>query len=146
MSTGRRQEPPGNRKDDHHVHQHHHHRGQRHPRRGAPHHPIRQEGTITFGIANNQRFGDTEKTNFVDCSLWGDRAEKLAPYIKKGTGLLLQGSLDYREWERDGQKRSKLELHVDKLSFKGGRKADDEAEDKPAPEIAGDLYDDDIPF
>lgn len=101
---------------------------------------------LTFGIANNQRFGDTEKTNFVDCSLWGDRAEKLAPYIKKGTGLFLQGSLDYREWERDGQKRSKLELHVDKLSFKGGRKADDEAEDKPAPEIAGDLYDDDIPF
>lgn len=101
---------------------------------------------LTFGIANNQRFGDTEKTNFVDCSLWGDRAEKLAPYIKKGTGLFLQGSLDYREWERDGQKRSKLELHVDKLSFKGGRKADAEAEDKPAPEIAGDLYDDDIPF
>ena len=101
---------------------------------------------LTFGIANNQRFGDTEKTNFVDCSLWGDRAEKLAPYIKKGTGLFLQGSLDYREWERDGQKRSKLELHVDKLSFKGGRKAGDEAEDKPAPEIAGDLYDDDIPF
>ena len=100
---------------------------------------------LTFGIANNQRFGDTEKTNFVDCSLWGDRAEKLAPYIKKGTGLFLQGSLDYREWERDGQKRSKLELHVDKLSFKGGRK-DDEAEDKPAPEVAGDLYDDDIPF
>ena len=100
---------------------------------------------LTFGIANNQRFGETEKTNFVDCSLWGDRAEKLAPYIKKGTGLFLQGSLDYREWERDGQKRSKLELHVDKLSFKGGRK-DDEAEDKPAPEVAGDLYDDDIPF
>lgn len=100
---------------------------------------------LTFGIANNQRFGDTEKTNFVDCSLWGDRAGKLAPYIKKGTGLFLQGSLDYREWERDGQKRSKLELHVDKLSFKGGRK-DDEAEDKPAPEVAGDLYDDDIPF
>lgn len=101
---------------------------------------------LTFGIANNQRFGETEKTNFVDCSLWGERAEKLAPYIKKGTGLILQGSLDYREWERDGQKRSKLELNVDKLSFKGNRKSNDAAEPEPAPEPAGDLFDDDIPF
>lgn len=110
---------------------------------------------LTFGIANNQRFGDTEKTNFVDCSLWGDRAEKLAPYIKKGTGLFLQGSLDYREWERDGQKRSKIEVIVDELEFMSSRNKTDGYDANAefaaipsslSPDSTASVYDEDIPF
>lgn len=107
---------------------------------------------MSFGVAVNDRRRNPQTNewedypNFVDCTMFGNRARSLHQYLSKGTKVAIEGKLRWSQWERDGQKRSKLELHVDKLSFKGGRKADDEAEDKPAPEIAGDLYDDDIPF
>lgn len=109
-----------------------------------------QSGTkvLTFGFANNRRRGDQERTTFIDCTIFGERAEKLAPHIQKGTGLVLQGTLTWSQWERDGKKRSKHELIVDQLSFMHARKSEDEGEaaPEPAPVIADDLYDDDIPF
>ena len=64
----------------------------------------------------NQKTGEWEDwPNFVDCTMFGTRAEKLQPYLTKGTKVSIEGKLRYSSWERDGQRRSKLEVIVDEL-------------------------------
>ena len=109
---------------------------------------------LSFGIAVNDRrknpqTGEWEDyPNYIDCTMFGTRAEAVGRYISKGSKVAIEGKLRYSSWERDGQKRSKHELIVDQLSFMHARKSEDEGEaaPEPAPVIAGDLYDDDIPF
>ena len=70
----------------------------------------------------NQQTGEWEDyPNFVDCTMFGARAEKLQPYLAKGTKVSIEGKLRYSSWERDGQRRSKLEVVVDELEFMSSR-------------------------
>lgn len=79
-----------------------------------------QSGTsvLAFGVAVNDRrqnpqTGEWEDhPNFVDCVVFGNRAEALADILRKGTKVAVDGQLRYRSWETDGQRRSKLEVAV----------------------------------
>lgn len=78
---------------------------------------------MSFGIAVNDRRKNTQTgewedyANFVDCTMFGARAESVANYISKGSKVGIEGKLRYSSWERDGQKRSKLEVIVDEIEF-----------------------------
>ena len=109
---------------------------------------------LTFGVAVNDRrrnpqSGEWEDyPNFVDCTMFGARAEAVSRYLSKGSKVAIEGKLRYSSWERDGQRRSKLEVIVDEIEFMSRR--EDGAGAPPhaavqAPPIAG-LYDEDIPF
>lgn len=84
-----------------------------------------QGGTavLTFGVAVNDRrknpqTGEWEDyPNFVDCAIFGKRAETVAKFIDKGSKVAIEGSLRYSSWEREGQRRSKLEVIVDEIEF-----------------------------
>ena len=85
-----------------------------------------QGGTqiLTFGVAVNDRrqnpqTGEWEDTpNFIDCVVFGSRAEPLSRFLSKGTKVAIEGKLRYSAWEtKDGQRRSKLEVVVDDLDF-----------------------------
>lgn len=81
---------------------------------------------MTFGVAVNDRrrnaSGEWEDyPNFVDCVMFGTRAEALSRFLSKGTKVALEGKLRYSQWERDGQKRSKLEVIVDDVEFMSSR-------------------------
>ena len=82
---------------------------------------------LGFGVAvndrrKNQQTGEWEDyPNFVDCTMFGTRGEKLQPYLTKGTKVAIEGKLRWSQWERDGQKRSKLEVIVDELEFMSSR-------------------------
>lgn len=66
----------------------------------------------------NKQTGEWEDVpQWVDCTLLGTRAEKLAPYLTKGTKVSIQGKLHYSSWEKDGQKRSKLDVTIDEIEF-----------------------------
>ena len=60
-------------------------------------------------------------TNWVPCTMFGDRASKVAQYLSKGSKVAVLGKLRYSEWEKDGQKRSKLEVIVDDIDFMSQR-------------------------
>ena len=93
---------------------------------------------LSFGIAVNDRrknpqSGEWEDyPNFVDCTMFGTRAEKIHRYLSKGC------KVRYSSWERDGQRRSKLEVIVEEIEFLSRQQAAE-----PEPE---DAYDEDIPF
>lgn len=99
---------------------------------------------LSFGIAVNDRrknpkSGEWEDyPNFVDCTMFGTRAEKIRRYLSKGCKVAIEGKLRYSSWERDGQRRSKLEVIVEEIEFLSHQQVAE-----PEPE---DFYDEDIPF
>ena len=82
---------------------------------------------LGFGVAvndrrRNQQTGEWEDyPNFIDCTMFGSRAEKLSQYLSKGTKVAIEGKLRWSQWEKDGQKRSKIEVIVDELEFMSSR-------------------------
>ena len=121
---------------------------------------------LSFGIAvndrrKNQQTGEWEDyPNFVDCTMFGTRAEAVSRFLAKGSKVAIEGKLRYSSWERDGARRSKLEVIVDEIEFMSRR--DEQggavistptpapvrpaAPRQAAPVAAAEVYDEDIPF
>ncbi len=83
-------------------------------------------GILGFGVAVNDRRrnaqGEWEDyANFIDCTMFGARGEALAKILKKGMKVSIEGKLRWSQWERDGQKRSKIEVIVDEVEFMSQR-------------------------
>jgi len=74
-----------------------------------------------FSIANNYKYKDEKKVNFIDCVAWSKTAELMNQYLKKGSMVAIDGRLQQDTWEKDGQKRSKLKVIVDSIQFLGGK-------------------------
>jgi single-strand DNA-binding protein len=110
---------------------------------------------MKFGLAVNDRrknasTGEWEDVpNFFDCTMFGARAESVAQIIAKGKKVAIEGRLRWSQWERDGQKRSKVEVIVDEIEFLFNREAssDNRASVPGIPDIpATTVYDEDVPF
>ena len=109
---------------------------------------------LSLGVAVNDRRKNPatgewdDYPNFVDCTMFGARAEAVSRYLSKGTKVAIEGKLRYSSWERDGQKRSKLEVIVDEIEFMSRRDGQAAQVAAPAPVRAEplDVCDEDIPF
>lgn len=112
---------------------------------------------LALGIAVNDRrrnpqTGEWEDCpNFVDCVLFGNRADALSTRLAKGAKVVVEGRLRYSSWERDGQKRSKIEVIVDEIEFMSARPATGLGEtpgQSPSTATASDvtLYPEDVTF
>ena len=51
---------------------------------------------------------------------WGPLGERVAQYLSKGRPCLVNGRLQSRSWEQEGQKRSKVEVVAQDVTFLGG--------------------------
>jgi single-strand DNA-binding protein len=83
------------------------------------------QSVCSFSLALNRSFknkeGDwQEATDYVDIVAWGPLGERVAQYLSKGRPCLVNGRLQSRSWEQDGQKRSKLEVVAQDVTFLGG--------------------------
>ncbi len=102
---------------------------------------------------NNQTGQWEDYPNFINCTMFGTRAESVARFLSKGSKVSIEGKLRYSSWERDGQKHSSIEVIIDEIEFMSSRNAGSDgagygaqpAPMAPAPDAA-DVYDDDIPF
>ncbi len=85
-----------------------------------------QTAVVDFGMAINRRWtgqdgNQRDETCFVDCRMFGRRAEVVNKYCKKGNPLFVEGRLSFDSWEaQDGSKRSKLRVTVENFEFIGG--------------------------
>ena len=104
---------------------------------------------LSLGVAvndrrKNQQTGEWEDVpNFVDCVVFGTRAEKLAQFLAKGSKVAIEGKLRWSQWERDGARRSKLEVVVDEIEFMSRGGSQQQRQQQTA---SADLYDESIPF
>ena len=83
------------------------------------------QSVCNFGLALNRSYKNAdgewvEATDFVDIVAWGPLGERVAQYLTKGRPALVNGRLQSRSWEQDGQKRSKLEVVAFDVTFLGG--------------------------
>ena len=83
-----------------------------------------------FSIANNEGFGDNQKTNFFNCTLWGKSAENLNRFLTKGQKVLITGKIELGKYtDKEGIERTTVDINVD--SFGGvellGSKAQQES-------------------
>jgi len=78
---------------------------------------------VSFSVAVDQGFGDRKQTNWWGVVIFGQRGEKLLPYLKKGTKVAFEGELQLDKWEKDGVKHERTKINVDRLSLEGGGNA-----------------------
>lgn len=85
-----------------------------------------QGGTsvLTIGVAvndrrKNQQTGEWEDyPNFIECTIFGNRATGVAPHLEKGMKVAIEGKLNQSRWQaEDGTNRSKIEIIVDEIEF-----------------------------
>lgn len=57
------------------------------------------DAVVGFSLAVDSGYGPKKQTLWFDVSLWGHRAEKIAPYIRKGDRIAVQGEIGTREHE-----------------------------------------------
>lgn len=108
---------------------------------------------LAFGVAVNDRRknpknGEWEDVpNFVDCVVFGARAEALSRFLSKGSKVAIEGKLRYSSWEtKDGQRRSKLEVIANEVVFLGKRDDGRGSAQVAHTEPTAGVYDADIPF
>ena len=118
---------------------------------------------LSFGVAVNDRRRNPQTqqwedyANFVDCTMFGNRAASVSRFLGKGSKVAIEGKLRWSQWEaQDGGKRSKLEVVVDELEFMTSRDGGQQPQQyhqrlqqyqsQPQYQPQAVVYDDEIPF
>jgi single-strand DNA-binding protein len=84
------------------------------------------QSVCSFSLALNRSYKGAdgnwqEATDFVDVVAWGPLGERVSQYLTKGRPALVSGRLQSSSWEKDGQKRTKVEVVANDVTFLGGR-------------------------
>ncbi len=79
--------------------------------------PVTEFSVAVNQSTKNQQTGEwVEATDWFRVTVWGDRAERTAEQLRKGTRVFVEGRFRTREYEaRDGQKRVSLEITADSV-------------------------------
>ncbi len=91
-------------------------------------------------------YGEKATTTWLNCNLWGKRAEILAPMLLKGTQIGVTGEISQRQYKaKDGTEKSSLECRVSDVTLLGG-KSEGGATKPAAKADPMDDVESDIPF
>ena len=124
------------------------------------------QNVANFSVATTRRWKDRdgnrqEKTEWHNIVAWGKQAEIAGQYLTKGKQVFVEGRLETRSWEKDGQKHFRTEVICDQFTMLGGGTRSDGAgrggpDAGGAPDshddhggggaAGGHIEDDDIPF
>lgn len=116
------------------------------------------EMVCQFSFALTSGYGDKQVTTWLNCNLWGKRAETLAPMLLKGTRVGITGELTNLQYtDKSGNEKYSLEVRVSDVTLLGkkdgstgsAQRQDDKTnEQKQYTHIDqnGDEFSDDIPF
>ncbi len=84
------------------------------------------QNVCSFSLALNRSYKDQsgewqEATDYIDVVAWGPLGERVSQYLSKGRRCLVQGRLQSRSWEQEGQKRNKVEVLANDVTFLDSR-------------------------
>jgi single-strand DNA-binding protein len=98
---------------------------------------------LTFSVADSE--GRDKPTIWWNCSLFGKRAESLAPFVAKGGKVTVAGKVSQREYtDKNGQERKSMDVRVTDVMLQGSKEQSEE-QPRRAPAPAADDSDD-LPF
>lgn len=123
---------------------------------------------VNFSVATNRVFKDRdgkkqEQADFHNVVVFGRQADVVNQYLKKGSSVFVEGRMQTRSWEKDGEKKYRTEVVADRVQFGpkgsgGSRSTGEGADDQTPPDDASsaggngidypkdDINPDDIPF
>lgn len=83
---------------------------------------------VSFGVATNRTYKDKEgqkqeMAEFHNIVAFGRLAEIMGQYLKKGRPVYIEGRLQTRSWDKDGQKQYRTEIVVENFQFGPGAPA-----------------------
>ncbi len=84
-----------------------------------------QTAVVEFGLATSHKYRgadgqDKEDTCFIDCRMYGKRAEIIQKYFSKGKPIMVEGRLTLDRWDGpDGKKNYKHRVFIDNFTFVG---------------------------
>lgn len=75
-----------------------------------------------LNMAINRKYRTTsgefkEETCYVGVVVWDRQAETAGEYLKKGSSIMVEGSLRYEQWETNGEKKNRLRVNADRIQF-----------------------------
>lgn len=85
---------------------------------------------LGFALAVDIFRGKTKSTEWLDCSLFGPRAESLAPHLVKGKQVVVTGSGKLRTFESKGAAKTVLEVEVSDLTLMGEARKTEKANEQ----------------
>lgn len=121
-------------------------------------HATSGSAVLNFSVAVNSRHKDkdgewVDRASFVDCVMFGPRAEALVQWLTRGTHVVVAGELRQTSWEDEkGGRHSRTEVSVTNVEFQSRSRNEQQPAQQPvasAPQAAAPqqaLYDEDIPF
>jgi single-strand DNA-binding protein len=85
------------------------------------------KSVCSLSIANNRIYTKNgervTEVSYFDVEVWGVIAENCAKYLKKGSGIIVEGRLKQDRWEKDGKTQSRVRISANNIHFMP-RKAD----------------------
>lgn len=95
-------------------------------------------GICKFRVATSTGFGEKKRTDWHNIVCFGKLADNMSKYVQKGTVVNVEGSIQYSEYEKDGQKRVYTSILADTVNIiTGGNFHKDQAPEgsyqAPAP-------------
>lgn len=78
-----------------------------------------------FGVATNKKWTSNgerkEKASFHTIETYAGLADVCAKFVTKGMTVLIEGEIEYKEWDKEGVKHYKTVIKADKVHFLGGK-------------------------
>lgn len=111
------------------------------------------QNVCSFSVATNRVYTDRDKkkqeqVDFHNIVVFGRTADNVAQYMRKGSAIFIEGRIQTRSWEKDGEKKYRTEIVAESVQF-GPRKQGDSAPattKSEAPDEGAEIGSDDIPF
>src|SRR5512146_3250950 len=96
-----------------------------------------QEGkaVCSFSVAVDSGYGENKKADFIPVVVWEKLAEICGNNLSKGRRVLVEGRLQIRDYEKDGQKRRSADVVAQNVKFLDSKNTGQA--DKPAPTESG---------
>ena len=109
------------------------------------------DAVCQFNAALTSGYGKNAKTSWLRCTVWGKKAETLAPMLRKGNLIAITGEITLNEYTgKDGIKKTSLDCRVNDVTLLGGKdgatgKPQHETSKTNEPSSSFDDFDDDSP-
>ena len=87
-------------------------------------HTPQGDAVCTFSLALSEKYKGEEKTEWIQCVAWKDKAENIDKYFSVGSEIFIDAKVQTRNYEKDGITRYVTEFIVFNFSFTGGSKVE----------------------
>lgn len=72
---------------------------------------------LVFSVAASTGYGDRKTTNWIECSMFGKKAESVAQYLSKGKQVAFSGEMTIEKWESGNGKGTTVRCNISNLSL-----------------------------